>query len=184
MVDTGPTGPFPVGALAKIVMQEKLQNSDTCHTAIPRATSVDAYVGRRIRLRRTLLGLSQEKLGELVGITFQQIQKYERGTNRVGASRLYDIAGALDVPIAFFFEGVDRHPSPGSGYRSSGVSESRKVFEGFPAHVQDSETAALLNNKDTLELVRAYHAIPDIKVRKNVLELVRSMKPDHTPTPE
>ena len=70
------------------------------------ADPVDVHVGSRVRLRRTLLGLSQEKLGEAVGLTFQQIQKYERGANRIGASRMYDLAHVLDVPVAFFFEEI------------------------------------------------------------------------------
>lgn len=73
--------------------------------------AVDVHVGGRVRLRRTLLGLSQEKLGEAVGVTFQQVQKYERGANRVSASMLWKVAQALDVPISFFFDGLDDRPN-------------------------------------------------------------------------
>lgn len=151
----------------------------------PRAGSVDMHVGHRIRLRRTLLGLSQEKLGEALGITFQQVQKYERGTNRVGASRLYDLAAALDVPISFFFDDM---PPPGqtegqpsqSAYHS-GFSQSRKAFEtpfqtGISSVFSDQD-ASLFSRKETVELIRAYYRIPDPVVRKRVLELVRSMTP-------
>ncbi|MCP9320460.1 helix-turn-helix domain-containing protein [Acetobacter persici] len=143
------------------------------------------HVGHRIRLRRTLLGLSQEKLGEALGITFQQVQKYERGTNRVGASRLYDLAAALDVPISFFFDDM---PPPGqaegqpsqSAYHS-GFSQSRKSFEtpfqtGISSVFSDQD-ASLFSRKETVELIRAYYRIPDPVVRKRVLELVRSMAP-------
>lgn len=143
------------------------------------------HVGRRIRLRRTLLGLSQEKLGEALGITFQQVQKYERGTNRVGASRLYDLASALDVPISFFFDDMpaldqprDHAPQPA---HSGGFSQNRKPFEtpfqsGASSVFSDQE-ASLFSRKETIELIRAYYRIPDPLVRKRVLELVRSMAP-------
>ena len=72
---------------------------------------VDVHVGTRVRLRRTLLGMSQEKLGEAIGLTFQQVQKYERGTNRIGASRLYELSRVLDVPVGFFFEEIDPAPA-------------------------------------------------------------------------
>lgn len=154
----------------------------------PRASSVDMHVGRRIRLRRTLLGLSQEKLGEALGITFQQVQKYERGANRVGASRLYDLASALDVPISFFFDDMpamtqapDHHPQAAL---HTGLSQNRKLFEspfqkGTASVFSDAE-ASLFSRKETIELIRAYYRIPDPLVRKRVLELVRSMAPEGT----
>src|SRR6266404_1584123 len=88
---------------------------------------VDVHVGSRVRLRRTLLGMSQEKLGEAIGLTFQQVQKYERGANRVGASRLYDLSRVLDVPVSFFFEEM----APAE-QRSSGLAESADRYEGDP----------------------------------------------------
>ncbi|KXV73471.1 transcriptional regulator [Acetobacter malorum] len=154
-------------------------------TSTPRAGLVDMHVGRRIRLRRTLLGLSQEKLGEALGITFQQVQKYERGTNRVGASRLYDLASALDVPISFFFDDMpasDQLPGPKpKSTLHSGLSQNRKPFEtpfqtGTDSVFSDQE-ASLFSRKETIELIRAYYRIPDAIVRKRVLELVRSMAP-------
>src|ERR1700758_1809583 len=113
-----------------------------------RPSPIDVHVGSRIRLRRTLLGMSQERLGEALGLTFQQVQKYERGVNRVGASRLFDLSRVLDVPISFFFD--DMPESLASTYgsqvsrRSTGFSEAQSGF-----------TDDALNRRETLELVRA-----------------------------
>src|SRR6201987_3522514 len=104
---------------------------------------IDVHVGARIRQRRTLLGMSQEKLGEAIGLTFQQVQKYERGANRVGASRLYDLSRVLDVPGAYFFEEM----APAGEARAGGGEGS-------------SEADPMLK-RETLELVRAYYKIPD-----------------------
>ncbi len=136
-----------------------------------RPSPIDVHVGSRIRLRRTLLGMSQEKLGEALGLTFQQVQKYERGVNRVGASRLFDLARVLDVPISFFFDDM---PEPlakvyGSqaARRTSGFAESQ---EGF-----GDDT---MNRRETLELVRAYYRITDPAVRKRVFDLIKSLTPE------
>ncbi|NHO16306.1 helix-turn-helix domain-containing protein [Acetobacter peroxydans] len=141
---------------------------------------IDLHVGSRIRLRRTQLGLSQEKLGEALGITFQQIQKYERGANRVGASRLYHIASILDVPISFFFDDMgngrqtfrSQPPSP-----MGEVAEQRSPFNksAHPSICVSSEDQALLSRKETLELVRAYYRIPKPVLRKKILDLITSM---------
>jgi len=151
----------------------------------PRATSMDTHIGKRIRLRRMLLGLSQEKLGEAVGITFQQIQKYERSTNRVGASRLYQIAAALDVPVSFFFDDQEKPSFPQRADTHSshyfGLAKRKTLFEGaapsrpLPGFAQDD--MPLLARKETLELIRAYYSIPDATVRKHMLDLIRSMGP-------
>ena len=119
------------------------------------ANPVDVYVGGRVRLRRTLLGLSQEKLADKLGITFQQVQKYENGTNRVGASRLYDIASALGVAVDFFFEGV--------------TGKTQKVAEAGPS------IDTLLNSKETVELVKAFHSIEDPSIRKKMLEMIKAV---------
>ncbi|HEC90494.1 MAG TPA: XRE family transcriptional regulator [Alphaproteobacteria bacterium] len=122
---------------------------------------VDVHVGGRVRVRRTLLGLSQEKLGAAVGLTFQQIQKYERGTNRIGASRLFELSRVLDVPISFFFEGI----VPGGKRGRAGLSDQgQETFKRDP-----------LAKRETLELVRAYYKISDPKVRKRLFELVKSI---------
>ena len=126
---------------------------------------VDIHVGSRVRLRRTLLGLSQEKLSNAVGLTFQQIQKYERGANRIGASRLFQFSQILDVPISFFF---DEMPS---GLKTV----KRQVSEGLRKNKQKTLEPDPLARRETLELVRAYYRITDPKVRKRLFELTKSL---------
>lgn len=127
---------------------------------------VDIHVGSRIRLRRTLLGLSQEKLGEAIGLTFQQIQKYERGANRVGASRLYALSQVLDVPVAFFYDDMPAEVS-GKG-KSKGA---RGLADGLQAEFSSDPLA----KRETLELVRAYYRIKDSGVRKRLFDLAKSL---------
>jgi transcriptional regulator with XRE-family HTH domain len=132
----------------------------------PHPNPIDVHVGSRIRLRRTLLGMSQERLGEALGLTFQQVQKYERGVNRVGASRLYDLARVLDVPIAFFYDDM---PESVGGPRLAGRA---------PLGFHDTQEAFgddTLNRRETLELVRAYYRITDPSVRKHVFDLIKSL---------
>jgi transcriptional regulator with XRE-family HTH domain len=135
-----------------------------------RPSPIDVHVGSRIRLRRTLLGMSQERLGEALGLTFQQVQKYERGVNRVGASRLFDLSRVLDVPISFFFDDM-----PDSLTSSFGGQAGRRL--GAFADTQDAFADDALNRRETLELVRAYYRITDPAVRKRVFELIKSMGP-------
>jgi transcriptional regulator with XRE-family HTH domain len=116
------------------------------------AHPVDVHVGKRIRHRRWLVGMTQQQLAEKVGIKFQQIQKYETGANRVSASRLWDIADALEVPVSFFFEGIE--------------SESAE------APASDSIPADILGDKEALDLVRSYYAIPENQ-RRRLFELAR-----------
>jgi transcriptional regulator with XRE-family HTH domain len=98
-----------------------------------RPSPIDVHVGARVRLRRTLLGMSQEKLGEALGLTFQQVQKYERGVNRIGASRLFDLSRVLDVPIGFFFDDMPPEMSGDKRARFTGFQETPESFEpGFP----------------------------------------------------
>jgi transcriptional regulator with XRE-family HTH domain len=134
-----------------------------------RPSPIDVHVGSRVRLRRTLLGMSQEKLGEALGLTFQQIQKYERGVNRIGASRLFDLARVLDVPIGFFFDdmpGDANTPSnPATRSRLPGMAEAQDGFEDD------------MHRRETLELVRAYYRITDSSVRKRVFDLIKSLTP-------
>ncbi|MBY0332242.1 MAG: helix-turn-helix transcriptional regulator [Acetobacteraceae bacterium] len=133
-----------------------------------RPSPIDSHVGSRVRLRRTLLGMSQEKLGEALGLTFQQVQKYERGVNRIGASRLFDLARVLDVPISFFFDDMPDSlgGNGGSGRRSFGFAETQEGFEDDTLH-----------RRETLELVRAYYRITDASVRKRVFDLIKSLAP-------
>jgi transcriptional regulator with XRE-family HTH domain len=135
-----------------------------------RASPIDAHVGARVRLRRTLLGMSQEKLGDALGLTFQQVQKYERGVNRIGASRLFDLARVLDVPIGFFFD--DLPPEMGGNV----AVRSRPALYGF-AEAQDGLEDENMNKRETLELVRAYYRITDPAVRKRVFDLIKSLAP-------
>lgn len=118
------------------------------------------------------MGMSQEKLGEALGLTFQQVQKYERGVNRVGASRLFDLSRVLDVPISFFFDDM---PEPLAGMHGS--HQTTRAAGGF-AESQDGFGAdEMLNRRETLELVRAYYRINEASVRKRVFELIKSMGP-------
>lgn len=138
-----------------------------CKTDPP--NPIDVHVGSRMRLRRTLLGMSQVKLGEAIGLTFQQVQKYERGANRIGASRLFDLSQVLDVPVSFFFDAMALDTSGGSpslGELSpGGMGEERQaVFE-----------PDFMAKRETLSLVRAYYAIPDARVRRQAYEVVRAL---------
>ncbi|HBC08806.1 MAG: helix-turn-helix transcriptional regulator [Alphaproteobacteria bacterium] len=126
---------------------------------------VDIHVGQRLRLRRTLLGMSQEKLGDAVGLTFQQIQKYERGANRIGASRLYMFSRILDVPVAYFFEELPSQIRTHEGQMQIGLSD-------LP---QDALERDPMARRETLELVRAYYAVGNPKVRRRIVDLVRSL---------
>lgn len=121
---------------------------------------VDIHVGSRVRLRRTMLGMSQEKLGESLGITFQQIQKYEKGSNRIGASRLQRISEVLNVPVSFFFEDV-----PGGHSSENGLQEASGTD-----YVVD-----FLSSSEGLQLNRAFVKISDPKVRRRIIDLVRSL---------
>ena len=140
-----------------------------------RPSPIDTHVGARIRLRRTLMGMSQERLGEALGLTFQQVQKYERGVNRVGASRLFDLSRVLDVPISFFFDDMpeplanllDNQPGVPSGRRALGFAEAQDAF--------GDDT---MSRRETVELVRAYYRISDPAVRKRVFDLVKSLAPE------
>jgi transcriptional regulator with XRE-family HTH domain len=124
---------------------------------------IDIHVGSRVRLRRMMLGMSQEKLGENLGITFQQIQKYEKGTNRIGASRLQHIARVLAVPVSFFFE-----DAPGGAGDSAGLGEEKQT-----SHVVD-----FLSTSEGIQLNKAFVRIKDSKLRRRVIDLVRSMAGD------
>lgn len=120
----------------------------------------DVHVGGRIRMRRNMMGMSQEKLGESLGITFQQIQKYEKGTNRVGASRLQAISGVLSVPVAYFFEdapGTDGAPM--TGFAEEGANLAMDFC----------------SSTEGLQLNRAFVKITDTKVRRKIIDLVKAL---------
>jgi transcriptional regulator with XRE-family HTH domain len=121
---------------------------------------IDKHVGSRVRMRRMMVSMSQEKLGDRLGITFQQIQKYEKGTNRIGASRLQQIAIVLSVPVSFFFEGAPVSDGGGSGLRES----------PSPAYVSD-----FLATSDGLSLTKAFMKVKDPKVRRRIVDLVEAI---------
>jgi transcriptional regulator with XRE-family HTH domain len=129
---------------------------------------IDVHVGRRLRLRRTLLGMSQERLGELLGLTFQQVQKYERGVNRIGSSRLYELGQILDVPISFFFDDMPDEQLQANGRVLAGLAEEASPFE-------HDEEQLPLDKRETLELVRAYYRIGDPALRKRLFELAKAL---------
>jgi transcriptional regulator with XRE-family HTH domain len=132
--------------------------NDLCVCIVPKkqANPVDTQVGNRVRIRRMLIGMSQEKLGDHLGLTFQQVQKYEKGVNRIGAGRLYEIARILGVPIDFFYEGV------------AGSAEGLAESEGVPV-------MEFVSSGEGLQLSLAFMKIKDPKVRKRVLDLVKSL---------
>lgn len=116
---------------------------------------VDIHVGSRVRLRRTVLGMSQERLADQLGITFQQVQKYENGSNRVGASRLFAISNVLSVPVSYLYD----------GYQANITEVSEEVSE-FDRH---------MNSRESIELIKSYYKVEDEKVRKKLLDLIKSM---------
>src|SRR5712691_6169219 len=138
-------------------------------TDMQRTGLVDVHVGTRIRQRRALLGMSQTKLGQAIGITFQQVQKYERGANRIGSGRLYELARALDVPVSFFFEEMPSKVVGGRQGRRNGPRKGtlrKSPFEG------DKDPLA---KRETMELIRAYYKIGEARVRKRVFEMVKTV---------
>ncbi|PNG26443.1 helix-turn-helix domain-containing protein [Methylocella silvestris] len=130
---------------------------------------IDRHVGSRVRMRRVILGMSQEKLGEALGLTFQQVQKYEKGANRIGASRLQQISRTLDVPPAFFFEGAPSFESaPGGATPALGVAEE----------ANSSYVADFLSTAEGLHLNMAFARIHDPKVRKRIIDLISVLAGD------
>ncbi len=127
---------------------------------------VDVHVGARVRIRRTLLGLSRASLADAIGLTFQQVQKYECGANRMGSSRLYDLARVLDVPIEHFFDDM-----PTAVAASSLVAKQRGKAKKPPSYEPDPKA-----KRGTLELVRAYYEIKDVNVRKRLRELAKALE--------
>ena len=139
--------------------QVPAQQTDETRVAIAakkQANPIDIQVGNRVRIRRMLIGMSQERLGDLLGLTFQQVQKYEKGVNRIGAGRLFEVSRILNVPVDFFYEGVNEG-GPGSA-------------ESDGAPVMD-----FVSSGEGLQLSLAFMKIKDAKVRKRVLDLVKSL---------
>ncbi len=121
---------------------------------------IDVHVGGRVRMRRMLVGMSQEKLGDSLGLTFQQVQKYEKGANRIGASRLYQIARVLGVPIEFFYDGV---------------ADDGQGVDGFAETEAGHFEIDMLSTSEGIQLNSAFFSIRDPKIRKKVLELVKAL---------
>jgi transcriptional regulator with XRE-family HTH domain len=145
-----------------IWLRSRIETEISVSGPVPKkhANPIDGQVGNRVRLRRMLVGMSQEKLGELLGLTFQQVQKYEKGVNRIGAGRLYQVAHILGVSVGYFYEGVVEPPS-GS---SNGLEENNA-----PPVIE------FLSTGEGLQLGLAFMRIRDPKVRRRVLDLVRSL---------
>jgi transcriptional regulator with XRE-family HTH domain len=131
---------------------------------------IDVQVGARLRLRRNMLGLSQEKLGEVIGLTFQQVQKYERGANRIGASRLHELSRVLDVPVSFFFDDTDPVRAPAMGGFAESRAEALKVDP--------------LRRRETIELVQAYFSIEDGVICRRLLDLAKALAATTDTNPE
>lgn len=130
---------------------------------------VDIHVGARVRLRRTFLSLSQEKLGDAIGLTFQQVQKYERGANRIGSSRLFELSKVLDVPVSFFFDDMPSEIDSPAPRKTRGLAEAPiSTFEVDP-----------LARRETLALVRAYYQIENLAVRRRMFDLAKSLGKVH-----
>ncbi len=131
-----------------------------------RANAVDLQIGNRVRLRRMLVGMSQERLGELLKVTFQQIQKYERGTNRISASRLFQVSKVLGVAIDYFYDALQ-------------VADDIAETPGFAEHSsEEAEMLSFLSTREGIELNRAFQRISDPAKRRAVVELVRTMAGD------
>ena len=140
----------------------QMRSSDAVN---PRKSNpVDVHVGGRVRLRRMLMGMSQEKLGESLGLTFQQVQKYEKGANRIGASRLFELARILGVTVQYFFEEL-------TGADEDATADSK----GFNETTSDDYLVEFLNSREGIELNRAFLRIDDPRARRAILELVRSL---------
>ncbi len=154
------------GATALLASAALSENS-TEEKGSRKANPVDVYVGTRVRLRRMLLGMSQEKLGERLGLTFQQVQKYEKGVNRIGASRLFELAKVLGVSVGYFYEDAPDH--------ASGASAESAAASGFAELPSESYAADFLSSREGLELNKAFARISDPKVRRTIVDLVRSL---------
>ncbi len=127
--------------------------------------SIDIHVGARVRLRRNLLGLTLQTLAKAVGVTYQQLQKYERGVNRISASRLFNLSHVLDVPISFFFDDLSL-AAAGAGKRRA------RGFREAPATAFDFD---VLSNRETIKMIRAYYRVTDPRIRKRVLDLLEAV---------
>ncbi len=137
------------------------------------ADNIDKHVGKQLKARRTLLGISQEKLADAVGVTFQQVQKYERGANRVSASRLFSFSKILEVNIDYFYNGIETQPQKAA---VKGMSDNDQ--EEFDSEVRKKSSKLpqdIMSSRETINLVKAYYAIEDESARKDILKFIKSM---------
>lgn len=126
------------------------------------ANPIDIYVGNRIQLRRKLLGLSQEKLAAMLGITFQQVQKYEKGMNRIGASRLWDMSNILDVPVSFFFSGLTKEET----------DKSPAALNGLKIEKEQADTSDPLTDNGTIEMITAFNKIKNPELKEGLRKAI------------
>ena len=139
----------------------EVEDEDDRGQGAKRANSVDVHVGSRIRMRRMMIGMSQERLGESMGVTFQQIQKYEKGSNRIGAGRLHKLSQVLSVPISYFYEDAP--------------IEAGQLTPGFAEAGNTGYITEFLATREGIELNRAFLRITDPKVRRSIVDMVRSI---------
>ena len=130
----------------------------------PAGDAIDVHVGKRVRERRVQMGMSQKSLAEAVGVSFQQIQKNERGTNRIGASRMFELSKVLDVPVSFFFDELPPQPPIKAMAAKRNLAEEREMF-----------APDLMGSRETQELLDAYYAIPNQRLRKRLLTFIRGL---------
>ncbi len=143
--------------------EEALDETESEERSSRRPNPMDIHVGSRVRLRRMLLGMSQEKLGEHLGLTFQQVQKYEKGVNRIGASRLFDLAQVLGVPVQFFYDDAPTGEGQAAG------------STGFADRPPESFVVDFLTTREGLELNKAFVRVTDTRVRRSIVDLVRAL---------
>ena len=143
------------------------ENSEEKKTSfVTKNNAIDIHVGKRVRLRRTLLGMSQEQLGVTLDLTSQQVQKYESGTNRISASRLWDMSQVLDVSIGYFFEDMSTQTK---------LASPRKASINVEKNLNNSVERDSMARRETLELVRIYYTISQPQVRKRISEMIKSV---------
>lgn len=151
---------------AKTVLSSTKRNPRRSSVEGDAPNPVDVHVGFRLRTRRSILGITQENLAEAAGITFQQVQKYEKGKNRLSASRLFQFARVLDVPVSFFFEGFSA-PDTQIGLQAGFADNEQEPFS------EAADEPDLMDRKETIDLVRTYYQITDERLRKDFLKMLR-----------
>ncbi len=129
---------------------------------------IDSYVGKRLKLRRTIMGLSQEAIAKAVGITFQQVQKYEKGSNAMNANRLYEFSRFMNVPVAYFFEGIEQSMPTGN---ATGFAESQAAT---------FEHENIASDRESLEMMKSFKRIKEPAVRKRLADLLRAISENKT----